>query len=477
MIEFGDLSIRRLVTDSRKIELGDTFVAYVGEAADGRKFIRDALMRGAASVIWEEEGHAWDPDLHVPNMPVRNLREKSGELASRLYGDPSGKLHVIGVTGTNGKTSCTHWIAQAMGVLGRKTAVIGTLGNGFPGKLAPTINTTPDAVAIQALLAEYLEAGAQCVAMEVSSHALTQGRVNGVRFDIALFTNLTRDHLDYHGDMEAYGSAKAMLFARPELQHAVLNADDPFGALLLEQTVATDKIAYGFSVANEKRWVRGKEMRSENGQMIVDVESSWGCGTLRTNALGKYNASNLLGVLCVLLASDCGLEESLEALSGIEAVPGRMQSLGGQGRPLVVVDYAHTPDALQNVLDALREIAKGELVCVFGCGGDRDPGKRPMMGSIASRLADRVYVTTDNPRSEEIDAIIDQIVAGIEGDFCVVRDRKEAIFRAISDSHGDDIVLLAGKGHEDYQEIKGKKLPFSDMEVAGSALDAWGGRC
>ncbi len=472
-----NLGVKRLVTDSRKVAPGDTFVAYVGESTDGRRFILDAVKRGAASVIWEEEGYSWDTDLHVPNLPVKNLREKAGEIASLVYGNPSEKLHVIGVTGTNGKTSSTHWIAQAMTGLGRKTAVIGTLGNGFPGKLSATVNTTPDAVAIQALLAEYLGEGAGCVAMEVSSHALAQGRVNGVRFDIALFTNLTRDHLDYHGDMASYGAAKAMLFDRTELKQAILNVDDAFGSSLMKQSAAKEKIAYGFSEMGGKEWVRGKNLRFERGEMVLEVESSWGCGVVRSKTVGKFNASNLLGVLCVLLASGCGFDEALGALANIEAVPGRMQKLGGDGKPVVVVDYAHTPDALENALDALREMAQGELVCVFGCGGDRDPGKRPIMGKIASRHADRIYVTSDNPRSEEIDSIIDQIVDGIEGDYCAMRDRKDAIVRSIHDSGIEDVVLIAGKGHEDYQEIKGKRFPFSDVEIARCALEAWGGTC
>ncbi|MHB1301612.1 MAG: UDP-N-acetylmuramoyl-L-alanyl-D-glutamate--2,6-diaminopimelate ligase [Burkholderiales bacterium] len=471
------LNIKHLVTDSRKIGHGDTFVAYVGENMDGRNFISDAVRRGAASVIWEEEGFSWDASLAVPNLAIRNLREKSGEIASHVYGEPSKKLWIVGVTGTNGKTSSTHWIAQALSELGKKTAVIGTLGNGFPGALSPTINTTPDAVALHELLAEYLEAGAQCVAMEVSSHALSQGRVNGIRFDVALFTNLTRDHLDYHGDMASYGEAKARLFDFPELEYAVLNLDDAFGSDLMKRPTGAKKIAYGFSEMSEVPQVRGKNLKMEGGMLSMDIESSWGSGTVNTRAIGRFNASNLLGVLSVLLAGGFELQATIRALSAIEAVPGRMQQIGGDGAPLVVVDYAHTPDALESVLDALREISVGKLVCVFGCGGNRDPGKRPMMGEIASRLSDRVYVTSDNPRDEDVDAIISQIVGGTEGDCCVIRDRAEAIRQAILGANREDLVLLAGKGHEDYQEIGGERLPFSDIEVARDALQSWGAAC
>ena len=471
------LNIRHLVTDSRKVGHGDTFVAYVGENMDGRSFIGEAVRRGAASVIWEEEGFSWDASLAVPNLGIRNLREKSGEIASHVYGEPSKKLWIVGVTGTNGKTSCTHWIARALGELGKKTAIIGTLGNGFPGMLEPTINTTPDAVALHELLASYLDAGAQCVAMEVSSHALSQGRVNGIRFDVALFTNLTRDHLDYHGDMDSYGEAKAALFDFPGLGFAVLNLDDAFGADLMKKPAGPKKIAYGFSEMSEAPQVRGKNLKMEGGMLSMDIESSWGNGTLNTRAIGRFNASNLLGVLSVLLAGGFELQAAIRALSAIEAVPGRLQQIGGNGVPLVVVDYAHTPDALENVLDALREICAGKLVCVFGCGGNRDSGKRPMMGEIASRLSDRVYVTADNPRDEDVDAIISQIVRGIEGDYCAIRDRADAIREAIRGASGEDLVLLAGKGHEDYQEIRGERLPFSDIEVARSALQSWGAPC
>ncbi len=477
--DLDSLEIRHLVTDSRKVGPGDTFVAYVGEKMDGRQFIGDAIRSGAASVIWEKEDFSWNAAWQVPNLPVANLRAKAGEIASHVYGYPAEKLWIVGVTGTNGKTSSAHWIAQALTRMGKKTAVIGTLGNGFPGALSPTINTTPDAVALHGLLANYLAEGANCIAMEVSSHALVQGRVNGIHFDVALLTNLTRDHLDYHGDMAAYGAAKAGLFERPELRYAILNLDDSFGFEIMKKAMPAQKIAFGFSDIREKMRVRGKNLRVQGGMLVMDVESSWGNGIVDSPVVGRFNASNLLGVLCVLLASGYGFSESVEALSAIEAVPGRMQQLGGKDAPLVVVDYAHTPDALESVLKTLREIVPGagRLTCVFGCGGDRDRGKRPVMGKIASSLSDHVILTSDNPRGENPGAIIAEIAGGIEGNYCVELDRGKAISRAILGSDMEDVVLLAGKGHEDYQEINGERVPFSDMEVARSALESRGMGC
>ncbi len=475
--ELDALGIRRLVTDSRKVMPGDTFVACRGENMDGRDFIADAIKAGAASVIWEREGYSWNDSWNIPNLPVTDLRNKSGIIADYVHGSPSRKLWVIGVTGTNGKTSSTHWIAQALNRLGKKTAIVGTLGNGFPGNLSPSSNTTPDAVMLHGLFADYLKEGAKCVAMEVSSHALAQGRVNGIHFDVALLTNLTRDHLDYHGDMDAYGAAKARLFERPELKYSVLNVDDGFGFEIMKKPSSAEKIAYGFSEMHEKMQVKGKNLRMQGGMLSMDVESSWGKGMVSSPAIGRFNASNLLGVLAVLLASGYGLEDSIDALSGLEAVPGRMERIGGKESPLVVIDYAHTPDALENVLEALREVTSGHLICVFGCGGDRDRGKRPVMGEIASRLSDQVFVTSDNPRSEPAEEIIRQIAGGMEGNYRVIVDRGEAVRRAIGDAEIGDVVLIAGKGHENYQEINGVKLPFSDREVAMGALESWRERC
>ena len=415
-----------------------------------------------------------------------------GEIADQVYGRPSEKLWMVGVTGTNGKTSCSHWLAQSFSALGRKAALIGTLGNGFPGALQPTLNTTPDAIRVHGLLAEYLRQGAQAVAMEVSSHALEQGRVNAVQYDVALLTNLSRDHLDYHGDMTSYAAAKRRLFDWQQLKYAVLNLDDAFGSELAEQLqdAETEIIGYGLSDSALRqaerlgmRMVFGGHLRLDAHGLTLHVHSSWGGGELRSALLGRFNAANMLGTLAVLLVSGVELQEALRKLSELQAVAGRMQTLGGQGQPSVVVDYAHTPDALEKVLDALREVtlsAGGRLICVFGCGGDRDRGKRPMMGKVAAQRADVCIVTSDNPRSEDPHDIIDAIVSGIEsgladkaGSYQVVEDRAQAIALAIGSAQAADTVLLAGKGHEDYQEINGVKQVFSDVAEARYALKRW----
>ena len=480
------VSITRLVTDSRAVRAGDTFIAYPGTQTDGRQFIAQAIASGANAVIWDAHGFKWNEAWNVPHLAVADLRHHAGEIASHVYGHPSGRLQMIGVTGTNGKTSCSHWIAQSLSALGRKTALLGTLGNGFPGQLQPTLNTTPDAVRLHGLLADFLAQGAQAAAMEVSSHALDQGRVNGVEYDVALLTNLSRDHLDYHGDMQRYAAAKRRLFDWQQLKHAVLNLDDLFGAELAVQLsdAAVEVVGYGLSDEALKlaerlglRMVYGADLRMSAQGIRLQVHSSWGTASLQSPLLGRFNAENLLGTLAVLLVSGIPLETAVLQLAKAEAAPGRMQGLGGNGRPSVVVDYAHTPDALEKVLAALREIVTadgGKLVCVFGCGGDRDRGKRPMMGTVAARLADICIVTSDNPRGEDPDEIIAAIVSGMQGwNYRIVEDRAEAIAQAIHGAAAADTVLLAGKGHEPYQEIKGVKHPFSDIETAQRALDSW----
>jgi UDP-N-acetylmuramoyl-L-alanyl-D-glutamate--2,6-diaminopimelate ligase len=473
------VKVSNLAIDSRNVQPGDVFLAYPGETADGRRFIPQAVAAGAAAVLWEPKAFNWQNEWLVPHLAVPGLRGKAGLIAAEVYGHPSRHLWTVGITGTNGKSSCSHWLAQALSSCGRKSAVMGTLGNGFPGALTPTPNTTPDPVALQKRLGEYLAAGAQSVAMEVSSHALAQGRVNGMQFDVALFTNLSRDHLDYHGDMESYARAKSALFAWPQLKHAVLNFDDPFAAELEQRAkrAGAQVLRYGFDAGQ----VRGDDLRVSPHGLIFSVSTPWGEARVESGVLGRFNASNLLGVLATLLVTGVSLDQAVQALRGLQPVPGRMQQMRLPGKPLVVVDYAHTPDALEKVLITLREVVKdskaaavaSQLVCVFGCGGQRDKGKRPIMGDVASRLADSVIVTSDNPRNEDPRAIIDDIVGGMAANYHVIEDRAAAIDHAIRHARPDDVVLIAGKGHEDYQEIAGRKLPFSDLEVATRSLEVW----
>ncbi|MHB1591082.1 MAG: UDP-N-acetylmuramoyl-L-alanyl-D-glutamate--2,6-diaminopimelate ligase [Sulfuricella sp.] len=500
--------VKHLVVDSRQVRPGDTFVAGPGERLDGRKFIAQAIAAGASAVLWEREGFEWNAEWKVPNLPVVGLRDRIGEIASQVYGEPSRQLRTIGITGTNGKTSCCHWIAQCLTELGRKTAMVGTLGNGFPGALAPSANTTPDAVSLHALLRDYLADGAQCVAMEVSSHGLAQGRVNGVHFDIAVLTNLSRDHLDYHGDMASYAAAKAGLFAWPELQYAVLNMDDPFGVELADKLGCSGVQTVGYSLEGQVGWARlcahavngsdsawaqknvptlpnfavlAQNLATDEQGIRFKAVTPWGTASLSSKLLGRFNASNLLAALTVLLVSGIALEDAVRELGKVESVAGRMQRLGGEGKPLVVVDYAHTPDALEKVLGTLREImgreimdGKNKLICVFGCGGERDRGKRTLMGEVASRLADSVIVTSDNPRGEDAHAIIAEIIAGMGANYHVIDDRAAAIDAAVRGAQPDDVVLIAGKGHEDYQEIKGVRLPFADADVVRRVLSQIG---
>ncbi|PWT71095.1 MAG: UDP-N-acetylmuramoyl-L-alanyl-D-glutamate--2,6-diaminopimelate ligase [Proteobacteria bacterium] len=465
------VAFQRLETDSRQIRPGDVFVAMPGGRVDARALIPQAIAAGAVAVIWERDGFAWDPSWLLPNVSVQNLRTHLGTLASRAYGQPSRHLWVAGVTGTNGKTSCSHWIAQSLGRLGRRTGVIGTLGNGFPGRLATATHTTPDAVAVHAQLAQLLAEGAMGVAMEVSSHGLDQGRVNGVSFAAALFTNLSRDHLDYHGDMGRYGAAKARLFHWPELRHAVINLDDRFGAELAASLDRSrvDVLGYGFGRGE----ISGHHLDLSKRGLSLEIETPWGPAAIRSQLLGGFNAANLMGVLGILLAAGIELHAAAGVLEKVEPVVGRLQLVRRAGRPVVVVDYAHTPDALEKVLETLRGVLgpRGRLLCVFGCGGDRDPGKRPLMGEVATRLADHTIVTSDNPRSEQPLAIIDQVLVQAHPTYEVEADRAAAILKAIRGARPDDIVLIAGKGHETYQEIAGRRLPFSDADVASAALD------
>lgn len=462
---------RGVCIDSRRVQPGDLFLAWPGAALDGRRFIADAVAKGAAAVCFEAAG-AEVPALSVPSLAVPNLASLAGNLADAVYGQPSEKLWLCGITGTNGKTSVSQWIAQALSGAGRSCAVIGTLGNGFVDQLEASPNTTPDAVTLHRDLARFAAAGAQACAMEVSSIGLHQGRVNGARFRCAVFTNLSRDHLDYHVDMEAYGEAKRLLFERQGLEAAVINLDDPYGRDLARRLQGR-VLTLGYTLGDEAG--ADRVLRADNLTMTATGQRFSVEGQVVNAALlGRFNTSNLLAVMGALLAAGLSPAEAAAALARLRPPPGRMQCLGGEKTPLVVVDYAHTPDALDNALSTLRETALargGRLLCLFGCGGDRDPGKRPLMGAVAERLADAVMLTSDNPRSESPEAILSAVRAGMGGEPQIEIDRGRAIARVIAEAAPEDVVLLAGKGHEPYQEIAGQRLPFSDLEQAAQALE------
>ena len=485
------LRVNALAIDSRRVNPGDVFLAYPGESGDGRRHIGQAMERGAAAVLWDKEGYDWQAGPAIPHRPVANLRALAGVLAHEVYGRPSESLRIMGVTGTNGKTSCSQWLAQASSLCGERTAVIGTLGSGFLGDpgdtaaaaLAPNLNTTPDPVTLHSSLAALLREGAQGVAMEVSSIGIEQGRVNGVAFGAALFTNLSRDHLDYHGDMESYARAKQRLFLLPGLRHAVLNLDDVQGVQIARLLAGSGVNRIGYSCAQGvaahaglECFVQAHAIRTSPQGTEFSISSSWGEARLRSVLLGRFNVSNLAGVLGTMLASGVPFERAVAALSRMQPVSGRMQRLGGGERPLVIVDYAHSPDALEQTLSALKEVAQaqgGRLAVVFGCGGERDRGKRSMMGTVAARHADRIIITSDNPRSEDPAAIIAEIASGIDVAHERMTDRREAIAHAVRQAARPDVVVLAGKGHETYQEIDGGRIEFSDLTEARRALDGW----
>ena len=472
--------LERLSSDSRRCAPGVAFFSYPGERADGRKHIPDAIARGASAVVWEAQGFAWREEWQLPNVAVRGLKQQAGALAHEFYGKPSAALWTCGVTGTNGKTTCTQWIAAALDRAGAKCGVVGTLGAGLRGALEDAGNTTPDALELHRLLAGMRRDGAEAVAMEVSSHGLDQGRVNGVEFDCALFTNLSRDHLDYHGSMQAYAAAKALLFEAEGLECAVLNVDDAFGlrlaARLRERGVRT--IGYGLSPeAAASSGVSEYLAASRIEPGTLHLASSWGAARAEFHPLGHFNVANALGVLGCLLVHGIPYAQAVAELAELPALPGRMQRIGDA--PLTVVDYAHSPDALEKVLQALRPAAAargGRLIAVFGAGGDRDRGKRAPMGAVASRLADRVVLTSDNPRSEDPLAIIREIEAGVGAPHEQEPDRARAIESAIAQAADADVVLISGKGHESWQESAGQRLPFSDAAVARAALERRGAR-
>ncbi len=482
--EQDDCAISALTLDSRSVVEGTLFLACAGTVRHGMEFFEQAMKNGAAAIVCEPDEQwsgsriaALAGSISVPLLVMEGLSGQVSAIAGRFYHHPSRSMSVTGITGTNGKTSCAQFLARALSVEAT-CGVIGTLGNGFPGALDSATHTTPDPVALQALLSDFRVKGASAVAMEVSSHALDQGRAADIRFDAAVFTNLSRDHLDYHGTLEEYGAAKRELFLMPDLGCAVINLDDAFGRKLFsEMPVEPVLIGYGLDAGNAQKqgldhWVWAKKMISSANGMCIAIDSSWGSGELVTPLLGRFNASNLLAALAVLLYRNIPLNEALLRLSRLQTVPGRMERFGGEGQPLVVVDYAHTPDALEHALAALREHAEGCLICLVGCGGDRDRGKRPQMGAIAERIADQVIVTDDNPRTEDGDGIVQEILGGMARPekVRVIRDRSEAIHTAVAEAAKEDLILVAGKGHETVQIVGELKMPFSDCEQVADAL-------
>ena len=465
------VDVAGLTLDSREVEPGDAFVALKGGRDHGLDHAGDAVARGARAILWDpaEGGQPAASTAGVPFIAVRELRDRLGGIADRFYGMPSSSLTVAGVTGTNGKTTCAWLLASAVDRLARRGAYLGTLGAGFPPAVERGALTTPDVISLHRQLRALADAGATHVAMEVSSHALDQRRIDGVRMRVAAFCNLTRDHLDYHGTMERYAEAKERLFRLPGLEHAVINVGDPVGARFaaaLAAGVELTAVAVGGDAPEAARFVHVKRVHASDDGLELDLRGQFGARRLSSRLIGGFNAENLAVTLGVLLAWQFDADAALAALAACTAPPGRMEAYKLPNGALAVVDYAHTPDALAKALAAVRAHARGRVLVVFGCGGERDPGKRPLMGETAERLADRVIITDDNPRGEDADGIVAMILRGIRrpGEVLVERDRARAIDVAVAEARAGDAVLVAGKGHEDYQIVGRERRPFSDRE-------------
>ena len=458
--------------DSRQVRPGDLFVAYPGDLADGRSYIADAIACGASAVLWQPSvDFSWNPDWRIANLSGNDLRQRCGPLAHAIFGQPSERMSLIAITGTNGKTTISQWLGR---VHPRQCAMIGTLGAGYPDRMIEPGLTTPEATTLTRYLAGFAADEAQACALEASSIGIEEGRLDGARVDVAVFTNLTRDHLDYHGSMQNYAAAKEKLFTWPRLRLAVINLDDPFGLQLADRTTATKILGYTQSDEHHDRQgvIRAENVEETIRGLRFRLYAPNGRAAIETGLLGRYNVSNLLAVAAVLIDAGLKPSEVAERFASLTPPPGRLETIGGHNEPLIVVDYAHTPDALESALNALRGVAKARgagLLAVFGCGGNRDRGKRPLMGEIATRLADRVVLTSDNPRNEDPSAILSEIrVTALGAD--VIENRAEAIRKTILAAHPADVILLAGKGHEPYQEIAGVRRPFSDLAEARAAL-------
>lgn len=477
--EHRDVEITSLALDSRKVSEGCLFFAIPGLHQDGIDYIPQAIENGANAILCEESIDLFnqadiitDSGKQVPIYAVPHLSLHIGSLASKYFGYPSHQFNLIGVTGTNGKSSTVYFIAQALSLLHEKCAMLGTIGNGFINQLKQSQYTTADAIALQTTFAEYVSEKVTTVAMEVSSHGLAQGRVNGCAFDIAAFTNLTHDHLDYHGDMHHYGLAKRKLFLLPGLRYAIFNIDDAFGEQLYQEF--RDKLTcYAISMQTPSAKIPNESLlqivriEQQPTGITFSVVTPWGNATISTSLFGKFNLVNLLITMSCLALMQTPWVTILAIMPQLSGVPGRMQLLQKKGQPKVIIDYAHTPDALEKALIALADHQFGRIWCVFGCGGDRDKTKRPLMGQIAQRYANQVIITSDNPRSEAPELIIQDILQGMasQSGTIIQADRREAIELALQQADENDVILVAGKGHETYQEMAGIRYPFSDKSV------------
>jgi UDP-N-acetylmuramoyl-L-alanyl-D-glutamate--2,6-diaminopimelate ligase len=471
------IPVSGLALDSRRVRGGDAFFALRGQRAHGLQHAQQAVARGAAAIVWEPAEGVVAPSAAVPQFAVEQLSWHLGEIAARFHGRAADRLFIAGITGTDGKTSTAHLVAQILDHAGMGCAYIGTLGTGRLDRLDEATHTTPDALSLHERLAELVQEGAQACAMEVSSHALDQNRVGGLRFDAAVLTNLGRDHLDYHGDLEYYARAKRRLFEAGAGGALIFNRDDARGAQWSAEFGADPDArvtVYGLDGAAPSRGdhVIGRDLQLDEHGMRLRLDTSWGEAVCRAPLLGRFNAYNLMAAMAVVLASGVALDRAVEALQHLRTVPGRIEGFRRAGAPLVVVDYAHTPQALEQILLALRPHARRRLVCVFGCGGDRDPGKRPLMGAAAARLADALVVTDDNPRSESPETITQAILSGVPAgaSASVVHDRAEAIRTAVRMADPGDVIVVAGKGHERTQTYGAEVRPFSDREFVTRLL-------
>ncbi|MGP1958884.1 MAG: UDP-N-acetylmuramoyl-L-alanyl-D-glutamate--2,6-diaminopimelate ligase [Arsenophonus sp. NC-CH8-MAG3] len=470
--------LRKIILDSRNVATGDLFLAVKGHKIDGRQYISKAIAQGVAAIIAEAQGETEDGTIRymhgVPIVYINDLNNQLSLLAGKFYQHPAEKLRLIGVTGTNGKTTTAQLIAQWLKGVGEVTAIMGTVGNGILGQIIPSENTTGSAVNIQAELQLLVDKQTTLVVMEVSSHGLVQGRVSAIPFTATVFTNLSRDHLDYHGDMENYAAAKWLLFSTHKSDKQIINVDDDTGLQWLKI------LPHACAVSMKKcipinwqgAWVLVEQVNYHDRGATIYFNSSWGKSSLKSPLMGAFNINNIMLAMATLLMIGYPFDTVIESSNALQSVCGRMEVFSSSGHPTVVVDYAHTPDALEKALISLRLHCRSKLWCVFGCGGDRDKGKRPLMGSVAEQYADIVVVTDDNPRSEEPKAIINDILSGFldPGRAISILGRVEAVTTVIMQANTDDVILIAGKGHEDYQIIGDRRLDYSDRFTVAQLL-------